>query len=142
MNMHTEIITAKQAEEIGRRAADIATAEVSPDEAFPRQPLSLMAGGLLQTLRGAQRSRDGLIRAVKQHLASIRGRTGSEARYLAPDERGTQRAEDVRECRLWLRRLRRAMAQHPNAVRRGVEAWVDDYIDGQNLNPGTLQEMD
>ena len=34
------------------------------------------------------------------------------------------------------------MAQQPGAVRAGIEAWVDNYIDGQNLNPDTLTEMD
>ena len=139
--MNTKTITTQQAEAIGRRAAEIATAEVSPGETLPRQPLFLLAGGLLQTLRGEQRSRDGLIQAVYEYTQELIGGAGLEVLELTPDERGTQRAADVAACRAWLKHLRACMAQQPAAVRIGIEAWVDEHIDGQNLDPKTLQEM-
>ena len=134
MNTSTKTITIQQAEVTGRQAADIAAAEVTPGVALPRQPLFLMAGGLLQTLRGEQRSRGGLIQAVYAHMKEIRGRARSEAFYLAPEERGTQRAADVAACRAWLKHLRACMAQQPAAVRAGIEAWVDDYLSDQEIS--------
>ncbi len=136
-------ITSKKAELIGRQAADIATAEASPAEVLPRQPLYLLAGGLLQTLRGAQRSRDGLIQAVQEYMQELgRGEGLDDHLELTPDERGTQQREaDVKVCRAWLKNLRAALTQQPAAVRCGIEAWVDEYIDGQGLNPNTLEEM-
>ena len=142
MNTKTKTIPTQQAEAIGRQAADIATAEVSPGETLPRQPLFLLAGGLLQTLRGVQRSRDGLIQAVYEYTQELIGGAGLEVLELTPDERGTQRSADVTECRAWLKHLRACMAQQPAAVRIGIEAWVDNYIGSQSLDPKTLQEMD
>ena len=142
MNLNTKTISTQQAEATGRWAAEIATAEVSPGEMLPRQPLFLLAGGLLQTLRGEQRARDGLIQAVYEYTQELIGGAGLEVLDLTADERGTQRGADVTDCRVWLKHLRACMAQQPGAVRAGIEAWVDNYIDGQNLNPDTLTEMD
>ena len=142
MNLNTKTISTQQAEASGRRAADVATAEASPGEVLPRQPLFLLAGGLLQTLRGEQRARDGLIQAVYEYTQELIGGAGLEVLDLTADERGTQRGADVTDCRVWLKHLRACMAQQPGAVRAGIEAWVDNYIDGQNLNPDTLTEMD
>ena len=139
--MNTKTIATQQAEATGRRAADIATAEVSPGVALPRQPLFLLAGGLLQTLRGGQRSRDGLIQAVYEYTHELTGGAGLEVLELTPDERGTQRSADVTDCRVWLKHLRACMAQQPAAVRVGIEAWVDEYINSQNLHPDTLEEI-
>ena len=142
MNLNTKTITTQQAEATGRWAAEIATAEASPGEALPRQQLFLLAGGLLQTLRGEQRARDGLIQAVFEYTQELMRGEGLEILDLTKDERGTQRAADVAACRVWLKHLRACMAQQPGAVRVGIEAWVDEYINGQNLDPKTLQEMD
>ena len=142
MNLNTKTISTQQAEASGRRAADVATAEASPGEVLPRQPLFLLAGGLLQTLRGEQRARDGLIQAVYEYTQELIGGAGLEVLDLTADERGTQRAADVAACRAWLKHLRACMAQQPAAVRGGIEAWVDNYVDSQNLDPKTLQEMD
>ena len=142
MNTKTKTIATQQAEATGRWAAEIATSEVSPDVPSPRQPLFLLAGGLLQALHGAQRSRDGLIKAVGEYTHELIAGAGLEVLDLTADERGTQRAADVAACRAWLKHLRACMAQQPAAVRVGIEAWVDSYIDSQNLDPKTLQEMD
>ena len=141
MNLNTKTISTQQAEATGRWAAEIATAEASPGEALPRQPLFLLAVGLLQTLRGEQRSRDGLIRAVCEYTQELIGGEGLEVLELTPDERGTQRSADVTECRAWLKHLRACVAQQPAAVRGGIEAWVDDYLSDQDLDPDTLEEI-
>lgn len=133
-NTKTKTIATQQAEATGRRAADVATAEVSPGETLPRQPLFLLAGGLLQTLRGVQRSRDGLIQAVFEYTQELMRGEGLEVLDLTADERGTQRAADVAACRAWLKHLRACMAQQPGAVRAGIEAWVDDYLSDHEIN--------
>ena len=145
MNTNTKTITTQRAEAIGRQAADIAIAEVGPDVPLPRQPLFLLSGGLLQTLCDGQRSRDGLIQAVCAYTQELMGGEGLDDLDLSDltvDEHGTQREADIIECQAWLAELRLAMAQQPAAVHAGIEAWVDDYIDGQNLDPDTLEETD
>ncbi len=135
MTTSTKTITTQKAEHIGRHAADIATSEVNHAGVDPVRPIQLLSGCVLQSLLGNQCSRAGLIEAIESYVGELL----AERPEVLNDERGD---DVIKACDEWLEDLRDAQAQQPAAVRRGIEAWVDDYIDGQNLNPGTLAEMD
>ena len=132
MNTKTKTITTQRAEMIGRHAADIATAEA--DGGDPVRPIYALSGCVLQSLRGNQRSRAGLIEAIESYAGELLAER--------PEVLGSERGDDViKACDEWLEDLRASMAQQPGAVRGGIEAWVDEYINGQNLHPDTLEEI-
>jgi hypothetical protein len=123
--MNTKTITTQQAEAIGRRAAEIATAEA--DGGDPVRPIYALSGCVLQSLRGNQRSRAGLIEAIESYAGEL---LAERTEVL-----GSERGDDViKACDEWLEDLRASMAQQPGAVRRGVEAWVDDYLSDHEIN--------
>ena len=124
MNTKTKTITTQRAEMIGRTAADIATAEI--DHAGVR-PIYLLSGCVLQSLRGNQRSRAGVIEAIENYVDELL----AERPEVLDDERGD---DVIKACDEWLEGLRDALAQQPAAVRRGVEAWVDDYLSDHEIN--------
>ena len=135
MNTNTKTITTQRAEMIGRHAADIATAEIDHAGVDPVRPIQLLSGCVLMGLSDNQRSRAGVIEAIENYVGELL----AERPEVLNDERGD---DVIKACEEWLEDLRDALAQQPAAVRRGVEAWVDQHIDGQNLNPDTLAEMD
>ena len=132
--MNTSTKTTQQAEAIGRHAADIATAEVDRAGVDPVRPIQLLSGCVLQSLRGNQRSRAGLIEAIESYVGEIL----AERPEVLDDECGD---DVIKACDEWLEDLRAALAQQPAAVRAGVEAWVDDYFSDQNLDPTTGEEI-
>ena len=135
MNTSTKTISAPQAKAIGRQAADVATAEVDHAGVNPVRPIQLLSGCALQSLRGNQRSRAGVIEAIENYVDELL----AERPEVLDDERGD---DVIKACDEWLKDLRDALAQQPAAVRVGIEAWVDEHIDGQNLDPDTLTEKD
>ncbi len=133
-NTKTKTIPTQQAEAIGRQAADVATAEVDRAGVDPVRPIQLLSGCVLQSLRGNQRSRAGLIEAIESYVGGIL----AERPEVLDDECGD---DVIKACDEWLEDLRAALAQQPAAVRVGIEAWVDEYINDQDLDPDALQEM-
>ena len=136
MNTKTKTIATQRAEMIGRHAADIATAEIDHAGVDPVRPIQLLSGCVLMGLSDNQRSRAGVIKAIENYVGELL----AERPEVLDDERCGGTVVEV--CEEWLEDLRACMAQQPAAVRVGIDAWVDSYIDSQNLDPKTLQEMD
>ena len=126
MNTNTKTITTQQAEHIGRHAADIATAEA--DGGDPCRPIYALSGYVLMGLSDNQRSRAGVIEAIENYVGELL----AERPEVLDDERCGGTVVEV--CEEWLEGLRACMAQQPAAVRRGVEAWVDDYLSDHEIN--------
>ena len=131
MNTSTKTISAPQAKVVGRQAADVATAEVNHAGV---RPIYLLSGCVLQSLRGNQRSRAGVIEAIENYVDELL----AERPEVLDDERGD---DVIKACEEWLEGLRACMAQQPGAVHDGIEAWVDDYLSDQDLDPDTLEEI-
>ena len=134
MNTNTKTITTQKAEAIGRQAADVAMAEVDHAGVNPVRPIQLLSGCALQSLRGNQRSRAGVIEAIENYVDELL----AERPEVLDDERGD---DVIKACEEWLEGLRACMAQQPGAVHDGIEAWVDDYLSDQDLDPDTLEEI-
>ena len=133
MNTSTKTITIQQAEAIGRRAADIATAEA--DDGDPVRPIYALSGYVLMGLNDNQRSRAGLIEAIESYVGELL----AERPEVLNGERCSGTVVEV--CEEWLEGLHACMAQQPGAVHDGIEAWVDDYLSDQDLDPATLEEI-
>ena len=126
-------ITTQKAEAIGRHAADIATAEA--DGGDPVRPIYALSGYVLMGLSDNQRSRAGVIEAIENYVGELL----AERPEVLDDERCGGTVVEV--CEEWLEGLRACMAQQPGAVHDGIEAWVDDYLSDQDLDPDTLEEI-
>ena len=134
MNTNTKTITTQRAEMIVRHAADIATAEIDHAGVDPVRPIQLLSGCVLMGLSDNQRSRAGVIEAIENYVGELL----AERPEVLDDERGD---DVIKACEEWLEGLRACMAQQPGAVHDGIEAWVDDYLSDQDLDPDTLEEI-
>ena len=141
---------AKDAENIGWWAANIAMAADHGVRLGQWEALELLPGQMLDCL-AQPIAREDVIDEIElfvedTYLSNMAEDQLEEHEREALDkcERACELAEDaaeerrireyatrkVRECREWLQDLRDAVDQQPEAVRRGIGNWVDEFADG------------
>jgi len=128
--------------EMGRQAADIATAE---SDDFRSHGAGMLISGYCLV---SARSRADLIEGINAHLHALTEDPDAfHADKLREEQdeagqNGMQLADDYREavdaCRDWLRALKVCMAEQPEQVRAGIEAWINEYAADLDLDPDTL----
>ena len=123
---------------IGFQGARVATAE---DDSMDRcRPLLILGGSVLQAFSCARPSSAGWRADVIEEIENYLRRIVADRPEVLDRE---NLPPEVREaCEEWLEDLRAALAEQPGAVRAGIEAWVDEYIDGQGLDPMTGEARD
>ncbi len=134
--------SASKAFEIGRQAANIATAET--DDFRGHGAHALMSGYCLVAAQG----NSDLIESINAHLHEL---TQDPDAFYADklreeqdetEHNGIQLADDYVEavdaCRDWLRALKVCMAEQPEQVRAGIEAWIKEYAAERDLDPDSV----
>lgn len=127
---------------MGREAAHFATmaGDCGWDRARdPEQCWDLLAGNILNAFD--VNSRDRLVQAVMEYIRDL---TVDPEKLWPDDEFGDGEAETDRRAaaREWCQELKDAVEEDREAVSAGVEAWVDEWIDGNGLDPQTLEEQE
>ena len=128
--------------EIGRQAANIATAEI--DDFRSNGAGMLMSGFCLVAAKG----REDLIDRINAHIHELSQdpdvfyKEKLQEQQDAAEENDAQVSDDLYEavnaCRDWLRALKVCMAEQPKQVRAGIEAWVNEYAADHDLDPDSL----
>ena len=119
-------MTETQAELLGRQAADLATGdEDSQDHAFPAR--FWLWGGILC---GLSYPRDELRQLILDYVHERVAHPRRLPREIDID-RTDLRVDPVgiKSAREWGQELADAFHKHPAAVRRGVEEWIQEYMD-------------
>ena len=128
----------ERARAIGFQGARVATAE---DDSTDRcRPLLILGGSVFQAFSCTRHSPAGWCADVTGAIEDYLRRIVKE-RPEVLDSKHVD-VQVIEACEEWLEHLRAALAEQPGAVRAGIEAWVDEYIDGQGLDPMTGEARD